>query len=104
VAAATLAPLASLILLGFARNKIEGLALTKMSGPVMLAPFVQQWLIPPALAPLGMLFFALPTTWIAHTLWAAQAQQAWLPPLLLTLLTASVWGGLAWRRVRRMHD
>ena len=104
LAAASLAPLSTLILVGFARNKIEGLALTKMSGVVLMAPFIQRWLLPSSVAPLGLVAFTLPTTWIAWTIWAAQAGTTVLPPLLMSLLTATVWGMLAWRRVWRMQS
>lgn len=69
VAAAPLAPLFALLLGTFAANKVQGFALAKASGVLLMPPVIAYfapgiWQIPLALAP---------TYWPARLLWALQA-------------------------------
>lgn len=76
LAAAPLAPLNALFLGALAANKVQGFALQKALGVVMLAPAIG------ALAPQpwGLLAAAAPTYWPAALLWGLQAglPLAWL--------------------------
>jgi fluoroquinolone transport system permease protein len=69
LAASPLAPLVSLFLAAYARNKVEGFALQKGLGVVFIAPFLMP-LIP---APWQYLVGLVPTYWPASLLWAVQA-------------------------------
>lgn len=69
LAAAPLAPTASLALAAFARNKVEGLALVKAASVFLAAPLAALFLSPVWQTP----FFALPTYLVARAVWAIQA-------------------------------
>jgi fluoroquinolone transport system permease protein len=68
LSASPLAPLVSLLLVAFARNKVEGFAIQKGLGIFFIAPFLAP-LIP---APWGWLIGLVPTYWPASLLWAVQ--------------------------------
>ncbi len=76
VAAAPLAPLFALFLAAIASNKVQGLALQKTMGVIILPPLVAYFIRSPWQLALGI----APTYWPVRTLWALQAggAQAWL--------------------------
>ncbi len=99
LAAAPLAPIAALFLAAFAGNKVQGFALTKVSGVLLMPPLVayfvdSQW---------QLAFGVLPTYWPARTLWAAQAGEPglWLY-LVVGLGYQAVLLALLLRRVGRV--
>ncbi len=69
LAAAPLAPIAALFLAAFAGNKVQGFALTKVSGVLLLPPLVAYFIE----SGWQFAFGVLPTYWPARVLWAAQA-------------------------------
>lgn len=95
LAAAPIAPLFALFLAAFAANKVQGFAIQKGLGAVILPPLVA-YFVP---APWHWLFGLVPTYWPAQVLWLAQAGsgQLWLY-LGVGLL---VQGLLLWYLVRR---
>jgi fluoroquinolone transport system permease protein len=76
LAAAPLAPLFALFLAAFATNKVQGFAIQKGLGVVMLPPVIA-YFVP---APWQWLFGLVPTYWPAQVLWQAQSGsgQLWL--------------------------
>jgi fluoroquinolone transport system permease protein len=68
LSASPLAPLVSLLLVAYARNKVEGFAIQKGLGIFFLAPFLAP-LVP---APWDRLIGLVPTYWPASLLWAVQ--------------------------------
>lgn len=66
--AAPLAPLFALFLAAFARNKVEGFALTKASGMLFVPPVLAYFVAPPW----QWLFGLFPTYWPAKAFWAQQ--------------------------------
>jgi fluoroquinolone transport system permease protein len=97
LAAAPLAPLFSLFLAAFAANKVQGFAIQKGLGVVMLPPVIA-YFVP---APWHLLFGLVPTYWPAQVLWQAQSGsgQLWLF-LSVGLL---VQGLLLWFLLRRFN-
>jgi fluoroquinolone transport system permease protein len=76
LAAAPMAPLFALFLAAFAANKVQGFAIQKGLGVVMLPPIIA-YFVP---APWHWLFGLVPTYWPAQVLWRAQSGsgQLWL--------------------------
>jgi fluoroquinolone transport system permease protein len=97
LAAAPLAPLFALFLAAFATNKVQGFAIQKGLGVVMLPPVIA-YFVP---APWHWLFGLAPTYWPAQVLWQAQSGsgQLWLY-LGLGLLAQ---GFLLWLLLRRFN-
>ncbi|MCA9959928.1 MAG: hypothetical protein KC443_12880 [Anaerolineales bacterium] len=67
--AAPQAPLVALVLAAIAQNKVQGFALTKASGVVMLPPIIAYFIHSPWQIAIGI----VPTYWPAKVLWALQA-------------------------------
>lgn len=68
---APMAPLAALALAALAANKVQGLALMKAAGIVLVPPMVA-YFVP---APWNLLFALAPTWWPAQMLWSLEAGQ-----------------------------
>lgn len=99
LAALPLAPLCALMLVAFAENKVQGLALVKGTSLAMIAPLVAEW-IP---LPWRWAFGLLPTYWpirLHDALLAAQPAPWWY--LLGALLLDGVLIGLLLRRFERV--
>jgi len=84
---APMAPLAALALTAFAENKVQGLALMKAAGIVLVPPLIAYFLP----APWHLLFAWAPTWWPAQMLWSLQAGQPQWPIYLI--------GGLLYQAV-----
>ncbi|NNJ09222.1 hypothetical protein EKD04_002655 [Chloroflexales bacterium ZM16-3] len=92
VGAAPMAALYALLLGAIAQNKVQGIALMKLSGLLFILPALSRYL--PAIWQLPLAL--VPTYWPARLLWALQAgaPEAWLyligsllyPPLICALL------------------
>ena len=99
LAAVPLAPLCALMLVAFAENKVQGLALVKGTSLAMIAPLVARW-VP---LPWRWAFGLLPTYWpvrLHDALLAAQPVPWWY--LLGALLLDGVLIGLLLRRFERV--
>jgi len=70
---APMAPLAALALAALAQNKVQGLALMKAAGIVLVPPLIAYFL-PPAWQ---IAIAVVPTWWPAQALWHLQAGSAW---------------------------
>jgi fluoroquinolone transport system permease protein len=97
VAAAPLAPLFALLLGSFAANKVQGFALSKASGVLLMPPVIAYfapgiWRVPLALAP---------TYWPARLLWALAAGEPGWPWLAAGLGYQALLLWLLLRRFRR---
>jgi hypothetical protein len=84
---APMAPLAALALAALAENKVQGLALMKAAGVVLLPPMIAYF----TPAPWSLLFALAPTWWPAQMLWSLQNGGASWPIYLL--------GGLLYQTV-----
>ncbi|MFO7538130.1 MAG: hypothetical protein R6X32_08710 [Chloroflexota bacterium] len=95
--AAPMAPLFALFLAAFATNKVQGFALQKGMGIIMLPPLLA-YFVP---APWTWLFGLVPTYWPAQVLWLAQADNGrfWLPLIIGLLLQMF----LLWLLLRRYN-
>ena len=69
VSAAPLAPIFALLLATLAQNKVQGFALTKVCGLIIIPPMIAYFIT----APWQILFGVFPTYWPAMALWSAQA-------------------------------
>ena len=69
VSAAPLAPIFALLLASLAQNKVQGFALAKVAGVVLIPPMIAYFISAPWQIILGI----FPTYWPAMTLWSAQA-------------------------------
>lgn len=69
VSAAPLAPIFALLLAVLAQNKVQGFALTKVSGLILIPPLIAYFVTTPWQILLGL----FPTFWPAMALWSAQA-------------------------------
>ncbi|HSM58909.1 MAG TPA: hypothetical protein VK879_22330 [Candidatus Sulfomarinibacteraceae bacterium] len=98
VSAAPLAPLLALALSTLAQNKVQGLALMKASGLVMLPPWLAPFLPAAWQWPLAL----LPTYWPAQYLWRLDAGSSALFFLLAGLAYQGLLLGLLSRRFRRV--
>jgi len=68
VSAAPLAPIFALMLASLAQNKVQGFALAKVAGVVLIPPMIAYFITAPWQIILGI----FPTYWPAMTLWSAQ--------------------------------
>ena len=99
LAAVPLAPLCALMLVAFAENKVQGLALVKGTSLALIAPLVARW-VP---VPWRWAFGLLPTYWpvqLYDTVVAAQPAPWWY--LLGALLLDGVLIGLLLRRFEQV--
>ena len=99
LAAVPLAPLCALMLVAFAENKVQGLALVKGTSLAMIAPLGASW-VP---VPWRWAFGLLPTYWpvrLSDELLTAQPTPWW--PLLGGLLLDGILIGLLLRRFERV--
>ena len=69
VCAAPFAPIFALLLASLAENKVQGFALTKVAGVLLIPPLIAYFIS----APWQIVFGIVPTYWPAMTLWSAQA-------------------------------
>ncbi len=69
VCAAPLAPIFALLLATLAQNKVQGFAVTKVSGIFLMPPLLAYFIT----APWQILLGIFPTYWPAKSLWSAQA-------------------------------
>ena len=101
LAAAPLAPLTALFLAGFAANKVQGFALQKALGVLLLAPYLAA-LLPGRWELLAAL---VPTYWPAALLWELQDQAGYTWALLPIGLAyqAALLAGLLRRFERATH-
>jgi fluoroquinolone transport system permease protein len=74
ISAALLSPIYALLLSGLARNKVEGLAVMKGMGILMLGPFAA-WFVP---EPWQWLLGIFPTYWPVKAYWLAAAGESYL--------------------------
>ncbi|MBT7781304.1 MAG: hypothetical protein HN741_00110 [Anaerolineae bacterium] len=72
ICAAPLAPIFALLLATLAQNKVQGLAVTKVSGIILIPPMIAYFIN----APWKIIFGIFPTYWPAMALWNAQAGNA----------------------------
>ncbi len=77
LAAAPLAPMFTMYLAGFAENKVQGFAMMKLMGAVLLLPVFAYFVS----GPVEYLFGLVPTYWPFKAYWMLEAGQpgAWLP-------------------------
>lgn len=68
VCAAPFAPIFALALASLAQNKVQGFAITKMAGIILMPPLIAYFVSAPWTIVLGI----FPTYWPAMTLWSAQ--------------------------------
>lgn len=96
--AAPLAPIFALFLAVFARNKVEGFALTKASGMLFLPPVIA-WFVPPGWQ---WLFGVIPTYWPVKAFWLHLAgESGWF---IACLLAGLVYQALVlWLLLRRFN-
>lgn len=87
VVAAPLAPLFALYLATFAQNKVQGFALIKLSGIVLMIPILAFFLQ----SPWEVVFGLLPTYWLMNTYWALEAGQSdvWVYGLIALVYQAT---------------
>lgn len=80
LSAAPFAPLSALFFASVAQNKVQGFAVSKLTG-IILIPAIVAWFIPGAWQ---YAFGLVPTYWTAKCLWMAAAGQAgwWIPALI----------------------
>jgi fluoroquinolone transport system permease protein len=69
VSAAPLAPIFALLLASLAQNKVQGFALAKVAGVILIPPMIAYFIT----SPWQIVFGIFPTYWPAMTLWSAQA-------------------------------
>ena len=69
VSAAPFAPIFALLLASVAQNKVQGFAITKVAGIILVPPLLAYFITAPWTIILGI----FPTYWPAMTLWSAQA-------------------------------
>ncbi len=69
VCAAPFAPIFALLLASLAQNKVQGFAITKVAGIILVPPLLAYFITAPWTLVLGI----FPTYWPAMTLWSAQA-------------------------------
>ncbi len=69
VCAAPFAPIFALLLASLAQNKVQGFAITKVAGIILVPPLLAYFITAPWTIILGI----FPTYWPAMTLWSAQA-------------------------------
>lgn len=100
-AAAPLAPLLALFLPAFANNKVQGFALMKALGGVMMLPVVT-YFIPDAW---GLVFGVLPTYWPLWAYWSVEAGTGagWIYALVGIVYQAGLIAWLARRLGRSLH-
>jgi fluoroquinolone transport system permease protein len=72
VCAAPFAPIFALLLASLAQNKVQGFAITKVAGIILLPPLIAYFIAAPWQIVLGI----FPTYWPAMTLWSAQANDS----------------------------
>lgn len=99
LAAVPLAPICTLLLVAFAENKVQGLALVKGTSLALIAPLVASW-VP---IPWRWMFGVLPTFWpvrLYDALLAAQPDSWWY--LLGALLLDGLLIGLLLRRFEQV--
>ena len=101
VAAAPMAPAFALLLAGFARNKVQGFAISKAAG-VLTWPALIGWFIEP---PWQWAFGLCPTFWPAKLFWDLDAglPGAWISAGVAVLYTSAIGVWLFRRFDRRLH-
>lgn len=72
VCAAPFAPIFALLLASLAQNKVQGFAITKVAGIILVPPLLAYFIT----APWTMILGIFPTYWPAMTLWSAQADES----------------------------
>lgn len=72
VCAAPFAPIFALLLASLAQNKVQGFAITKVAGIILVPPLLAYFIA----APWTMILGIFPTYWSAMTLWSAQADES----------------------------
>jgi len=101
IVAAPLAPLFALYLAAFAQNKVQGFALIKLSGIVLLLPtfafFIQ--------SPWELAFGLLPTYWLMKVYWLLESGQSdvWMYVLVASIYQSVGIGALVRRFDAVMH-
>jgi fluoroquinolone transport system permease protein len=92
--ASLFAPVVTLFLAAFARNKLEGFALIKGAGVVLLGPLMSFFMVGAA----QYLFGLLPTFWAVHAFVAALNQESYLVYVVIGLIYNSLLIALLYRR------
>lgn len=94
ISAALLAPIFAILLLIFAKNKVEGLALTKVINAFMFPPIIA-WFFP---GHWNWLFGLLPTWWPMKSFWLI-TEQPWMAVAVMGvgILVQIIWIALLWR-------
>jgi fluoroquinolone transport system permease protein len=93
------APLLALFLGAFGGNKVEAMALAKVSGLLFMAPLAGYLLHHPAVYAAGI----LPPFWLPLAVDRLADGRSWLLYVLLNLAVYSVWIGLFWRIFNRRN-
>lgn len=99
--AAPLAPLFALYLAAFAQNKVQGFALMKLSGIMLMLPVVAFFVQ----SPWELAFGVIPTYWMVKVYWMLEGGQpgVWLYALVALLYQSIGIGVLARRFDTVMH-
>lgn len=101
LASAPLAPMFTMYLAGFAANKVQGFALMKLSGAVLLLPVFAYFVDGPVEYLLGL----VPTYWPIKTYWmlAAGETGAWIPLAIGIVYQVGITALLVRRFNRQLH-
>lgn len=103
--AAPLAPLFALFLAAFARNKVEGFALTKASGVLFVPPVAAYFVAPPWQWAFGVFptFWPVKAFWVQQGVGGAAGGPAVSAPLVLVAIGIVVQAGMVWLLLRRFR-
>jgi fluoroquinolone transport system permease protein len=95
IVAAPLAPLLALYLAAFAQNKVQGFALVKLSGVVLMLPVIAFFVQ----SPWDLAFGIIPTFWLVNLYWKLETGQSgvWID-VLVALIYQSIGIGALIRR------
>lgn len=101
IVAAPLAPLLALYLAAFAQNKVQGFALVKVSGVVLMLPVIAFFVQ----SPWELAFGIIPTYWLVNVYWKLEAGQpgVWVYALVALIYQSIGIGALARRFDAVMH-
>ncbi len=101
IVAAPLAPLFALYLAAFAQNKVQGFALVKLSGIVLMLPVIAFFVQSPWKPAFGI----IPTYWMVNVYWMLEAGQSgvWIDALIALIYQLIGIGVLVRRFDAAMH-
>jgi fluoroquinolone transport system permease protein len=96
--AAAEAPIFALFLAAFAANKVQGFALMKATGILMILPFLSWWIPEPWQWFVGV----FPTFWPMKTLWLLAEGRPYLPAFTAGFIVHMLWFWPLLRRFKRV--